>query len=409
MKGYHLLTLSHRQASFEEIGRIVLPETVGVSLGDRLSALKNEFGWDELLYLATCNRVIFFFYTKNEVTPRTAHQFLAALRPDLTSCPPACLALKMGLFSGISAIEHLFDVTASIDSLVVGEREIFRQLREAEERCKSWGITGDHIRLAMRFAVVAAKDVYSNTKIAEKNISIVSLAVHQMRAAGLNPKSRILMIGAGQTNQLLAKFLQKEGIESVTVFNRTLEKAAEIAAVFPKGKAHLLADLQKFTDGFDQMIVCTSSPKILINEAVFSILKNNENGQKVVVDLSVPANVSSALNAEKNTQLIDIEQLKHLAEQNMAARGQEVSAARKILNQHLSDYKKSHRQRQMERALDFLPDEMRHIRERALDVYQKDIAKLDPEAQKLIENILFYVEKKSVGVPMRAVKELVGI
>ncbi len=409
MKGYHLLTLTHRQASLDEIGRIVLPETEGVSLGDRLSELKSRFGWDELLYLATCNRVIFFFYTKNEVSDRVAHQFLMALRPDANTCPPACLALKMGLFHGENAISHLYEVAASVDSLVIGEREIFRQLREAEERCKNWGITGDHVRVAMRFAVVAAKDVYSRTGIGEKPVSVVSLAFQQMEMAGLKPNSRVLLIGAGQTNALLAKFLLKKGIRKVAVFNRSREKAAEIARAFAEGEAFSLEELADYRGGFDQLVACTSAGRVLVDETVFDKLNMGETARKTLVDLAVPANIDVHFLRKKNAQLIDIEQLKAQAEINRGHRERELFAAKKIIAEHVSDFKMNHRQRQAERALDFLPDEIRSVRERAMSVFQKDLEKMDPESRRVVVEMLGYMEKKCIGIPMKAAKAMVKL
>ncbi len=405
MNGYHLLTLTHRQASLEEIGKIVLPDTEGASLGDRLSALKAKFGWDELLYLATCNRVIFFFYTKNEVSSRAAHQILMALRPDETTCPPACLALKMSLLRGEEAISHLYNVAASVDSLVLGEREIFRQLREAEERCKSWGLTGDNIRLAMRFAVVAAKEVYSKTGIGERPVSVVSLAFQKMEAAGLSAESRIALVGAGQTNALLAKFLLKKGVKKVAVFNRSIDKAAEIAAAFPDGKAFRLDELAGFRGGFDQLVACTSAGRVLISECVFEKLSAGETGPKVLVDLAVPANIDPSLGKRGDAQLIDIEQLKTQAEANRAHREHELAAARRILAEHVSEFKIEHRQRQAERSLGYLPGEIRSVRKRAMNVYKKDIEKLDPAARRLVDELLGYMEKKCIGIPIKEARK----
>lgn len=407
MKGYHLLTLTHRQASLEEIGRLVIPPSEGQSLGDQLASLKARFGWDELLYLATCNRVIFFFYTRKPVDLGVAHQFLAALRPDLHECPPACLALKMSLFEGEMAIGHLHEVAASIDSLVIGEREIFRQLKEAEERCRAWSLTGDHIRLAMRFAIVAAKEVWTNTGIGEKPVSIVSLAVQQMVAAGLRATSRVLLVGAGQTNALVAKFFLKMGVRKVTVFNRTLEKATEISRAFAEGEALPLESLADFRGGFDCLLVCTGASKIIVSTAVFENLKGKEFSPKIVVDLAVPANADRALADRPNTQLIEIEGLKALADANRSHREQEVIAAQSILKRHLKEFKLAHRQRQIERKLDFLPDQMRGIKGRALDVFQKEMVKMDAPTRAVVERMLDYMVDKSIAEQIKTAKKLV--
>ena len=151
-----------------------------------------------------------------------------------------------------------------MNSLVIGEREILRQLREAYDQSVAWKLTGDDIRLAMRAAVETAKAVYSNTRIGEKPVSVVSLAIQKLLAAKTPKEARILLIGAGQTNKLVTKFLHKHSFSNVVVFNRTLEKAEGLANMVD-GKAYTLDHLQEYQGGFDCMIVCTGATKALVD------------------------------------------------------------------------------------------------------------------------------------------------
>lgn len=403
LNGYHLLTLTHRQASLDSIGQAIIrgdePHAV-------LQNLKSQFGWEELLYLPTCNRVIYLFYTHQPLPDQLSGDVLAAIRPDLSSELIGELAAKMRLLHGADAIRHLLEVAASMDSLVVGEREIIRQLREAYERCREWGLTGDHLRLLLRFTVETAKEVYTATGIGEKALSVVALAFNQMMETGLKSSARILLVGAGQTNALVAKFLFKYGFRNVTVFNRTLEKAGAIAE-YLEGSALPLDALQHYTGGFDALVVCTGATEPLITPALYHKLLAAESGTKVVVDLAVPNNVDARIPRTFPVKYIEIEGLRELASENLAFREQERRKAETLITEKLRAYRELWHQRQVERALLPVVDDVRDAKQRAIgEVFAKELAQLDPTARQLAQRMLDYLEKKSVAAAMRTMKEI---
>ena len=242
LANYKILTVTHRQTPLKAIGSFVVPHTDDNELQQKLLGLQEELGIEELMYLATCNRVLYFFYDGNSSEEQDVTTFFQAIQPELAA---DFIQENVQSFCGEKAIDHLFKVAASVDSLVVGEREILRQLRQAYDRSREWGLTGDHLRIAMQQAVLAAKEVYTSTRLGEKSVSVVSLAVKEMLKTGLPKDARILMIGAGQTNMLVAKFLKKYGFENVTVFNRTLARAEQLAAKF-QNAAFPLADLENY-------------------------------------------------------------------------------------------------------------------------------------------------------------------
>ena len=123
----------------------------------------------------------------------------------------------------------IYLVASSVDSLIIGEREILRQLRTAYDACRRAKLTGDSIRLAIKISVETAKRVYSNTKIGEKPVSVVSMAMRELENKQIDKNARILLIGAGQTNTLVAKFLKKFGYSNYTIFNRSLENGQKLA------------------------------------------------------------------------------------------------------------------------------------------------------------------------------------
>lgn len=310
-------------------------------------------------------------------------------------------------YQGTAAVNHLFELASSVDSLVVGEREIFRQFRNAYNTCNEAGLTGDNIRLLQQVAVHTAKEVYANTKIGEKPLSIVSLAMQQFRAHQLSLDSRILMIGAGETNTLVAKFLKKFGYANCTVFNRSIDNAEKVRELIG-GEAYHLSDLDQYDGGFDAMFVCTGATEAIITQEVYKKLVKRDTETKVIVDLSVPRNVAEEVVEQYKVHYIDIEQLRLLAEENLNYRKQEIKIARQIIDTKLHDFYTVFQNRQIEKALSAVPHEVKVMKERALHtVYKKQIDDLDGEARELVLEMMDYMEKKFVSIPMRLAKQSV--
>lgn len=404
LDGYHILTLTHRDASLETIGQAIVP---GDDAPQMLQTLKTRFGWDELLYVATCNRITFLFYSQVPVGNDLADKVLSTIRPDLSARVLENIASQMRLLHGAEAVRHLFEVAGSMDSLVVGEREIIRQLREAYDRSHAWGLTGDHLRLLMRFTIETAKEIYTHTGIGQKALSVVALAFAEMQKKHLPTDARILLVGAGQTNGLFAKFLTKYGYHNVTVFNRTLEKAEALARTFSNGRALPFDALEYYSEGFDALVVCTGATQPVITPALYQSLLAGETSRKTVVDLSVPNNVDKHILPQHTVQFIEIEQLRTTARENLAHRERERTKAETIISERIYAYRELWHERQVERSLAHIPDEVRAVKERAVnEVFGKEFAQLDAPAQELMLKMLGYMEKKCIAIPMKAAKAI---
>lgn len=403
LDGFHVLTLTFRDAPLDAIGNAIIPDAGSGKLQD----LKNAFGWQELMYLATCNRVMYLFYTQAPVREDLPLEVLHAFRPDLSADEQEVTARQIRMFHGADAVRHLFEVASSMDSLVVGEREIIRQLREAYDKSYAWGITGDHLRLLVRFTIETAKEVYTQTGIGEKALSVVALAFKAMMQTGLSPEARILMVGAGETNQLFAKFLVKYGFKNVTVFNRTYEKAVTLAGNVG-GRALPLDALDSYTGGFDALIVCTSATKAIIDPACYQRLLAGETDSKVVVDLSIPHNIDKRIPAGFPVQYIEIEGLRSVAQENLAHRTRACAQAEGLIRQRIYGFRELWHERQVERALSHIPEEIHAVKQKAIEqVFSKEFALLDEQAQQTVLRMLDYMEKKCVSIPMKAAKAVV--
>lgn len=401
LDGYHILTLTHRDAPLEMLAHAIAPSE---NPARALQNLKSEMGWDELLYLATCNRVCYVFYSPIPVSQNIAAQMLVALRPDLPAFLSQKTAAQMRLLHGSDAVTHLLEVASSIDSLVVGEREIIRQLRQAYQQSREWTLTGDHLRLLLGFTIETAKEIYTQTGIGRRALSVVALAFGELQKTRLQPDARILMIGAGETNVLFSKFLAKAGFQNVTVFNRTFEKAKDIASAY-NWRAFTLDELPYFSEGFDALVVCTGATKAIITPELYRALLANEGGKKIVIDLSIPHNVARQTVAQFSIQYIEMESLKETANENLAYREQERDRAEGLIEHRVLAFRELWHERQVERLLAHIPDEVKAVKERAIEqVFGKEFAQLDPAAQDLVCRMLGYMEKKCIAIPIKAAK-----
>jgi glutamyl-tRNA reductase len=350
---------------------------------------------------------MFLLYGEFNANENNVIPFYRHFLPQLTTSDYSLLKENVKIFQGSDAVSHLFNVASSVDSLVVGERQILSQLREAYEFARTQGLCGDAMRLLMDQAVLTSKEVFSTTRIGEKPVSVASLAVLKLLRYALRPDARILLVGAGQTNSIVAKILHSNAFTNVHVFNRSLPKAQSIAKLFPNGKASLLSELNEFSQGFDALIACTSSPTPLIDLPVFTSLVQNEKNPKVIIDLAVPNNVTMEVAELKQVHYVEIETLRQVASENMSFREAEVIKATKVIDSNIEKFSRLFKQRKIEKAFSSLPDEIKAIKEKALsEVFKKDLAELDEPTRELIEKMLTYMEKKCVGVPMKAAREI---
>ena len=407
LQGYKILTLTFREVPTHRLEELVLSNDLEGELFSRLELLKKNLDLDEIFYLHTCNRVLFFFYGSQEQDINFQLRFFRQINPALNEEQFNFLADKVKLLEGRDAINHLFEIAASVDSMVVGEREILRQLRTAYEECALQGTTGDYIRLAMQQAVRSAKNIYNNTRIGEKPISIVSLSIKALLERHPKPTDKILLIGAGQTMNLVCKFLRKHNLTNVSIANRTFDKAKKLLNGF-SGRAMSLENLESYNEGFDVIFTCTGHSSSWINGALYSKLLHGDSARKIVVDLAVPTNFKSEVSQGFNMDYIQVEDLRKIARANMAFREKEVSAARTILATELETFKETLEQRKIEKALKTIPGQVKAVKEKAIEeVFKKDLEDLDQKSLALVHRMMDYMEKKCVAIPMKTAKKAI--
>lgn len=408
VNNFRIITITHKTANINHIGRYIPPVNADQDqLADKLRQIKEELGLDELLYLATCNRLMFFFVQEQEIDKAFLMKLFALLHPDMPALFLRDLLDVVAIYNGLSCVEHIFKVASSLDSLVVGEREILRQLRKSYEFCRKHKLTGDNIRMVIEMAIPVGKEVYTRTKIGENSVSVVSLAMRKMMHYHPNKDARFLIVGAGQTNNLVAKFLLKHEFKHFTVFNRSLDNARYLAEKIG-GTACTLDQLADYRENFDVIIVCTGAAEPLVTKELYANLIGNDKTTKIIIDLAVPNDVCPDVVEAFPIHYIEVEKLRLLAEHNLSLRKQEVEKALHLIEDRLEEFKIKLRDRRVERAMSsVIPARVKAVKQRAVNlVFQKEISDLDANAQETLEKVLAYMERKYIGIPITVARSV---
>jgi glutamyl-tRNA reductase len=403
LDSFKIIAFTHKNLPFELIGKLHLNNDEQTPV---LGALKLNFGFSEFLFLSTCNRVELFINAQQDVNPLFIKELVLFLNSRLNNVEANTLAENAEVYVGDEAVEHILKVASSLDSLVVGEREIITQVRKAYDFCNMLGLTGDFTRLLIKQTIETAKDIYTNTDIAKNPVSVASLAYRQLRDLGIKNDARILFVGSGETNTILASYLQKHKFANFSVFNRSLENAEKLAKIV-NGRAFELNALANYTDGFDVLIVCTSSSNALVTSEIFSQLNGKETSKKVIIDLAIPANVEESVAKNKQVNYIDINSLKAQAEANLQLRKNEIDKCEHIIKNKTEQFKWLHKERRIELAFGEVPRQVKAIKDLALnEVFAKEINLLDSNSKEVLEKVLSYVEKKYNAVAIKTAKEV---
>lgn len=401
LENLYIHAFTHRNIDVSKIGLLHIDLE---DQKDRLSAIKKRFGFDELMYLSTCNRVEFTLVSTKKTS---ISELLQELYPDLSSEELDLLCSNSEHFSGKKAVHHALSVASSIDSMIVGEREIITQVRTAFENSRANGLSGDLIRLLTKKVIETAKKVYTETNIAKKPVSVVSLAYHKLKSFNIPLDARILIVGAGVTNSRMCKFLKKHGFSNFAVFNRSIEKAEKLAAEL-EGNAYALSELKSYTKGFDVLLTCTASDKAIIDLSVYTELLQGETDRKTIIDIAIPQDIDQNVVEEHKVHYISIDFLQKVSDENQKVRKKEVQQVKKLVRSGEDSFVKLIEERSVELAMREVPAQIKQIRRSAVtEVFKHDIENMDPETREVLDKVLGYVEKKYISGPMKLAKEII--
>lgn len=403
MEYLKIIAFTHQQIDLKALGKLVICEH---TLDDRLKNIQSELNVKEIFYVGTCNRVEFIFTSTDEVDKAFISRFLHVLDMGLPEEYMEQFIANVSVYEKWNAFNHLLRTSCSLESLVVGEKEILAQVRKGYEYCRVAGFTGDYMRMIMSRVVKTAKEVYTNTNISKNPVSVVSLAYRKLRELNMCANSRLLIIGAGETNKNIAQYLKKHKYSNFSIFNRTVEKA-EVLARDLNGTAFPLSALADYDKGFDVIITCTGATEPIITEEIYTKLLNGDTGKKIIVDLAIPNDTALEVVKNFNIHYIEVESLKEIARKNIQERYDELVNAEHIIAENIKDFETVLRQRKIEIAMSHVPQKIKDIKHKAIHaVFAEEINTLDDNSRAVLERVMNYMEKKCVTIPMVMAKEI---
>lgn len=404
MEYLKIIAFTHKHIDLQSLGKLVICEQ---TLDDRLRNIQSELGVKEIFYVGTCNRVEFVFTAAGNLDKEFIRRFLTVLDMGLPLQYMEQFIENVSVYEQGEAFNHLLRTSCSLESLVVGEKEILAQIRKAYEACRVAGFTGDYMRMIMNRVVKTAKEVYTHTNISKNPVSVVSLAYRKLRDLKMCANNtRLLIIGAGETNKNIAQYLKKHKFSNFSIFNRTLENAASLANEL-NGIAYPLSELENYKGGFDVIITCTGAIQPIITEEIYVKLLNGDTGKKVIVDLAIPNDTAATVVKHFPVHYIEVESLKEIARKNIQERYDELINAEHIIEENIKDFELVLRQRKIEIAMSQVPQKIKEIKHRAINgIFAEEINGLDENSRLLLERVVNYMEKKYISVPMVMAKEI---
>jgi glutamyl-tRNA reductase len=321
---FAVIGVNHHHAALEE------REALAKAANDARSFLAqaaNLLATKEVVLLATCNR--FELYSLS-VDPTA----LEKLRQDLAqriAKPEAIFVLR-----GRAAIEHLFRVSSSLDSMVLGEAQILGQVKDAYRQAVQAGFAGRYIHHWFQFAFSVAKKVRSGTQIAERGVSLSYVAVKlAQQIFGELSSCRVLIVGSGKMAELAALHLRRYGCSEIIVANRTIEHAAQLADRIG-GSAVALSELVRLSARVDVIIGSITIDKPLLEYQMLQGLRREK--PLFLIDLGVPRNFSASLGEIDDVFLYNLDDLAQIAAQNLEFREHAAKEAELILQYSLQQF-----------------------------------------------------------------------
>lgn len=394
-----VIGLNHKTASIDIREKVAFD---GPKLGKAIDILKNSPDVSENIILSTCNRVEIYANVRDTASgTESIKKFIA----DFHGVSREALDKSLYVYSGKNALIHIFRVTSSLDSMIVGEPQILGQLKEAFDFALNKKSTGVFLNRLMKKAISVAKRIRTETKIGESAVSISFAAVELAKKIfeDLSTKS-FMLIGAGEMAELAAKHLISNGVKDVLVTNRTHERAEELAREF-NGKA---VEFDKFLQELlhtDIVICSTGAPNyILLKEQMHKIMRQRKNKPMFIIDISVPRNIDPEINHIDNIYLYDIDDLQGVVGTNIQERSKEAEKAERIVDEEVEGFLKWQASLSAVPTIIALREKAEAIRKEELEKTLVKLGSISEQDIKSIEALTNSIVYKLMHLPTAALK-----
>lgn len=301
-----------------------------------LQSLMQQGSVSESVIVSTCNRT--------ELYCRAVSSDVAVILDWLAtfhSIPVEHLAQHIYQHENEQAISHLMAVASGLDSLVLGEPQIFGQVKDAYDSARKAGSIGAVFERLFQSTFAAAKNVRTKTSVGQNAVSVAYSAVNLAKHifADLS-HAEVLIVGAGETAELAARHLREQGVKKLNVANRTVSRAQELTDIVG-GEAFTLDQLKTLLPKSDIVISSTASPLPVIGKGwVETAIKARRHKPMLFIDLAVPRDIEEEVGELNDVYLYTVDDLQKIVSENIQQREEAAQEARGLIEQHVIDFGK---------------------------------------------------------------------
>lgn len=371
---------------------------------DRSFAFCREHGeLFECVVLTTCNRTEIYATGRQEEACRQA---VLELLANVKGIDPAAVLPNLYIYSRERAVQHLFHVTAGLDSMILGETQILGQVKDAYARANAAGVVGSIFHALFRQAVTGAKRVQTETAINQNAASVSYAAVELAKKifGRLNERT-VLVLGAGKMSELTLRHLYDQGVRHVIVVNRTKARADQLAACFG-GVSEEYSRRRECLVRADIVISSTGAPHFVLDKEEMAQVMRARRGRPIfLIDIAVPRDVDPEVNDLENVYLYDIDDLQAVVSANLKEREQEAAKARLILKQEMDEFLVWFKTQEVVPLIAALRQKAESIRKAELEVSLRKLGNLSDKEKKHVDNLTRAIVNRILREPVLRIKE----
>ncbi|HNP63960.1 MAG TPA: glutamyl-tRNA reductase [Woeseiaceae bacterium] len=391
-----ILGLNHNTAPVEIREQVVF---AGDDVARALLNLRALDGVDEAVLLSTCNRTEFYVVADDDGGAR--------LRDWLHSDRALDRSFGGSLFTldGDEAIRHLFRVACGLDSMILGEPQILGQLKEAYRAAQGARTIGPQLGRLLQHSFSVAKKVRTDTAIGASPVSVASAAVNLANQffSGFTKHTAVL-VGAGETVELLARHLSSRGIGRLFVANRNVERARDLAGRFG-GFALPLSEIAGTLPEADILISSTASPEpVILMQHMQDAIRARKRKPIFAVDIAVPRDIEEGVGDLEDVYLYSIDDLDRVIQEGQGSREAAAVEANKLLDEEIQRYLTIERSKQAVPMIAALREQSERIRDEVISLALRRIARGET-AEDAIEFATAALMKKLLHNPSIALRK----
>lgn len=400
-----VLSCNHNHAGLE------LREKIAFASQDQLSdayAHWHERHPDsELVLLSTCNRVE-VYAAASEEEPDLSTQRLTDFIAEFHNLPSDQLTQAILARQGPEAVEHLFEVVCSLDSMVLGEPQIVTQVKDAYRVAREHDSCGPLTNVLFQHALSVSARVRSETRLAEGRVSIASVAVGDFARSVFHrfDNKSVVVIGAGEMATETLRYLRDEGVSDITVVNRNKDKAEDLARQFD-GRTADFENLDDLLVTADVVVSTTGATQALFDKERYqNIRSRSRRHSQFILDLGAPRDFAKDVaSVDDNIFLFDIDSLQETCNRNRSLRQGEVLKARKIISEQTQRFMHDIYHRATGPVIQRLHEQLGEISRSELDLLYRKNPEFDGSQKAAIEKTVHRIVNKLLHPPLETLKD----